>query len=1028
MLERPKFFSMLRSHLRNHRGQAFIVGVLLVGEVIAELVKPWPMKFVIDYLTTEEGGTPDSRVPIPGIAGDSVTSFLIFAGVAIIGFALFDAVVTYFGTYWRNRLGTQIGVDLRRRAFAHLQRLGLDFHHSQRSGELTTRVVNDAANVEGFVSDSLPSLVRVTATFASMVAIMFWLDWRLALVTTVVIPPVMFVVIAHFVDAIKARSREQRKTVGSLTALTQETLQSIQLVKTFSREDFTDELFDRENESNRDARMDTVVVEAKFTPTIKTMVQIGVVMMLVFGVLRVRAGALSTGDLWVFLAYFRGIKGPLKELTSALRQLARTEARWEKIADILAIPETSQDPSRREAPRFLGGIEFRNVFFSYNESRGDEDGLPDEPTVLRDVSLSIPPGQRVAIVGVTGVGKSTLVSLIASLYEPSSGVIEIDGTDLSELQPHTVREQIAFVLQDSILFATTIEQNIAYGRLDATSEEIVLAAKQARIHEFIMQLPAGYQTVIGERGTTLSGGQRQRLAIARAVLRRAPILILDEPVSALDMGTHDEVWSEMHALMEGRTTILITHDPQLARDMDVVYHLRNGRLIRDDSHSSPRELSVSEQLIAESGVDSDTPGLGERVVIVGQGYVGLPIAIRAVSRGFDVVGFDLDVRRISTLTAGHSFIDDISDAEVVGALGTGRFRPSANEADLVGFDHAVIAVPTPLRDGSPDVSYIEAAGRTLGRYLRPGASVILESTTYPGTTDSLVRPILESLSGLTAGEDFYLGYSPERINPGDKVNDFVRIPKVVSGIDKESLEHVDGFYRRLIDTTVRVDSTRVAELTKLLENTFRHVNIALVNELARFAHELDIDIWDAIDAAETKPFGFMPFRPGPGVGGHCLPVDPSYLSWDVRRSLGQSFRFVDLANDINEQMPDYVVQRVAAALNERGQSLRGRRILALGMAYKPDTGDTRQSPALRIIAKLVALGAAVSVADPHVDPGHSLDGVERVSLNRFEVEQADAVVLLVNHSVFDYDLIEDYATFVFDCCNRLGNYPHIESL
>ncbi|MDX6356673.1 MAG: UDP-N-acetyl-D-glucosamine dehydrogenase, partial [Streptomyces sp.] len=289
-----------------------------------------------------------------------------------------------------------------------------------------------------------------------------------------------------------------------------------------------------------------------------------------------------------------------------------------------------------------------------------------------------------------------------------------------------------------------------------------------------------------------------------------------------------------------------------------------------------------------------------RVVVVGQGYVGLPLAIRAAEVGHEVIGYDVDTGRIKSLAAGVSYVEDVSAERLLAAMDRGAYRPSDAARDCGGFDVAVVTVPTPLHEGVPDLRYIEESARTLARYLRPGATVVLESTTYPGTTQELFAPLLEDGSGLTAGADFHLGYSPERIDPGNPVWGFKETPKVVSGVDAASLKAVQSFYGDLVDTTVPVGSPKEAELAKLLENTFRHVNIALVNEIAMFARHLDIDVWQAIDAASSKPFGFMRFTPGPGVGGHCLPIDPSYLSWRVKRSLGQNFRFVELANDVND--------------------------------------------------------------------------------------------------------------------------------
>ncbi len=415
----------------------------------------------------------------------------------------------------------------------------------------------------------------------------------------------------------------------------------------------------------------------------------------------------------------------------------------------------------------------------------------------------------------------------------------------------------------------------------------------------------------------------------------------------------------------------------------------------------------------------------EKLVVVGQGYVGLPLALRAVEVGYEVVGFDLDVDRIKRLADGDSYIEDITDERLRAALDSGRYLPSLDAADMAGFDIAVIDVPTPLEEGNPNLRYVEEAAATLAVHLRPGATVVLESTSYPGTTEELVVPILESGSGLVGGRDFHAGYSPERIDPGNPTFQLENTPKVVSGIDAASLAVVDGFYSRLVERTVAVSGTREAELTKLLENTFRHVNIALVNELAMFAADLDIDVWEAIDAASTKPFGYMRFTPGPGVGGHCLPIDPSYLSWKVRRSLGQPFRFVELANDVNEHMPDYVVRRLMLAFNRMERSVNGARILLLGLAYKRNTGDAREAPGTVIARSLTALGAQVRVADPHLE-GDAL-AYPLVEATADELAAADAVVLITDHDAFDYERIQEHSRYVLDTRNRLDG-PSIERL
>ncbi|MGH9153586.1 MAG: nucleotide sugar dehydrogenase [Acidimicrobiales bacterium] len=401
--------------------------------------------------------------------------------------------------------------------------------------------------------------------------------------------------------------------------------------------------------------------------------------------------------------------------------------------------------------------------------------------------------------------------------------------------------------------------------------------------------------------------------------------------------------------------------------------------------------------------------------------------MRAVEVGYDVVGYDVDESRVKRLAAAESYVEDVSSGALAVALEGGRYRASSDGEALAGFDVAVITVPTPLREGVPDLSFIEASARTLGRHLRPGGLVVLESTTYPGTTEELLAPLLEQASGLAAGDDFLLGYSPERIDPGNPTWGLVNTPKVVSGIDERSLGAVRSFYGTLVERTVPVRSPKEAELAKLLENTFRHVNIALVNEVAMFAGDLGIDVWETIDAAATKPFGFLRFTPGPGVGGHCLPIDPSYLSWRVRRRLGHSFRFVELANDVNDHMPDYVVKRLMVALNRRRLALNGSRVLVLGLAYKKNSSDDRESPATVLAERLLSLGAEVRAADPHVVEGHVDARVARVELCAEEVGPADAVVLLTDHDAFDYDVVAA-AGYVLDTRHRLPPAANVEHL
>src|ERR1700735_5471144 len=361
------------------------------------------------------------------------------------------------------------------------------------------------------------------------------------------------------------------------------------------------------------------------------------------------------------------------------------------------------------------------------------------------------------------------------------------------------------------------------------------------------------------------------------------------------------------------------------------------------------------------------------LLVIGLGYVGLPLAREATLSGLSVVGFDLNTEIVEGLNSGRSRVDDISDADIAEMVARG-FRATTLEAEAGLPEAVVICVPTPLSaDSTPDLTAGSAAARTVGRLLRPGMLVLLESTTYPGTTDEVVRPLLEEESGLTAGPDFALAFSPERIDPGNPYFGIRNTPKVVGGQTESCADAAAQFYGKLCDQVVRARSAREAEMAKLLENTYRHVNIALVNEMAIFCHELGIDLWDAIRCAATKPFGFQAFYPGPGVGGHCIPIDPNYLSYKVRAELNYPFRFVELAQEINSRMPGYVVDRAAELLNSNAKPFNGAHVLLLGVTYKKDVADQRESPAQVIGRKLRARRAVLTYHDPYVDEW-SVDG------------------------------------------------------
>lgn len=415
--------------------------------------------------------------------------------------------------------------------------------------------------------------------------------------------------------------------------------------------------------------------------------------------------------------------------------------------------------------------------------------------------------------------------------------------------------------------------------------------------------------------------------------------------------------------------------------------------------------------------------LGDRVsaesdrqvaVVIGQGYVGLPLAQAMTQAPLKVIGYEISPQRVASLNEGRSHIDDLTDAEVQQMQAAG-YVATAEPAAIGGADVVVICVPTPLDEGGgPDLSAVEAASRTIAEHLTSGTTVVLESTTYPGSTENLVLPLLES-RGAVHGEDFYLAYSPERVDPGSATYGITNTPKLVGGLSAEATRRAVEFYQKFIDTVVPLSGAKEAETAKLLENTYRHVNIALVNEMARFCHDMGIDIWEVIRGAATKPFGFQKFTPGPGVGGHCIPIDPNYLSFHVKKTLGYSFRFVELAQEINNAMPAYVSARIADLLNDAGKAVNGATILLLGVTYKPNIADQRESPAIPVAKVLREKKADIQFHDPAVATWAVEEGaLERVPDLQEAVAGADIVVLLQDHKDYDVDELSRQAKIFFD--------------
>ncbi|MBP6472636.1 MAG: nucleotide sugar dehydrogenase [Chloroflexi bacterium] len=408
-----------------------------------------------------------------------------------------------------------------------------------------------------------------------------------------------------------------------------------------------------------------------------------------------------------------------------------------------------------------------------------------------------------------------------------------------------------------------------------------------------------------------------------------------------------------------------------------------------------------------------------KLSVIGLGYVGLPLSIAFAQAGIQVIGIDVDARKVSMLNAGQSYVEDVADSQLLPLVQAGSFRASTDFADLMQVDAIAICLPTPLGETKdPDISFIINATDHIAHYGATGKLVILESTTYPGTTEEIILPRL-SHNGDQVGRDFFLAFSPERIDPGRTDYNMFNTPKVIGGITPDCLEVALALYGTVVQHPVPVSSTATAEMVKLLENTFRAVNIGLVNEIALMCDKLGLDVWEVVGAAATKPYGFMPFYPGPGLGGHCIPVDPHYLSWKLR-TLNYTARFIELAHDINSHMPDYVVDKVALGLNEARKAVNGSKVLVLGVAYKPNIGDVRESPAIDVIDLLEERGAEVSYHDPYVAnfvaAGISFHSIE---LTQTALEQADCVVIVTNHADYDWDFITNHAQLIVDSRNAI---------
>ncbi len=564
-----------------------VAAIALVTGTAFELLKPWPLKFVFDYLLKGLSFLPDWMVP-PGTR--SATAMLIVVCGLILALAVLSSTAAYFREYLLARVGEEVAFDLRVALFGHIQRLSLRFHDSRRLGDVITRVTGDIGAVRELATSALLQSVTALLTLLGMLIVMFAMDWQLALVAVCTIP-VLCPVVWYYRGRIERASRQRRQREVEVASVTQETMSSIRLVRAFGREAHQQREFGDESSQSAAMGLEVARLEASYVRAVDIIGAAAACAVVWWGVHRVWAGSLTAGDLLVFAHYIRGIYGPLRELAKQSARVAKGKASLERVVEVLEMePDIRESPSARRAPAFRGLIEFQHVCFDYQPGR----------PALTSVSFRVEPGQVVALVGCSGAGKSTILSLIPRLYDPTSGCILIDGADIRGFEVASLRDQISLVLQDSILLQTSIAENIMYGRHDATPAEVEAAALAAGVDQFVNRLPDRYQTVVGPRGATLSGGERQRVAVARAMVRGAPILLLDEPTTGLDVESEQLVMKALARLMRGRTTLLVSHRLQLVEQADEILVIDKGRIAESGS---------SAELIVAGGVYARLHGL-----------------------------------------------------------------------------------------------------------------------------------------------------------------------------------------------------------------------------------------------------------------------------------------------------------------------------------------------------------------------------------------------------------------------------------
>jgi len=558
--------------------------VAVLGVTAADLLEPWPIKVVVDNILQQKALSGWLGRAVGATFGQGPHALLNFAVTAVAAVAIVGAASAYVEKYLTTSVSQWVGHDLRRTVYQHIQRLSLAEHDKTRTGDMISRVTSDIGVIQDFVGTVLLDMLVSAMTLAGMIGVMFYLNWRFTLIALSVMP-VLFLVVYHYTRRIKQASRVVRKKEGELLSVVQEVLTSIRVVKAFAREDYEQTRFDSQSLASVEAGLEARSLKAKLTPIVEVIVAIGTCLVLFYGVRFALAGELSPGLLIVFLLYLGKMYKPMRDLSKMTDTVSKAMVGYERIRDVLDIESVVRDTSgARRAPTFSGRIEFNAVSFAYG---------PDTPVIIKDISFTIEAGQVAAIVGPSGTGKTTIVSLIPRFYDPASGQVVIEGTDIRRYRLKSLRDQMSFVLQDTQLFRATIWENIAYGKPGAPLREIRRAAELANAHEFIDAMPDGYDTMVGERGVTLSGGQRQRIAIARAVIRDTPILILDEPTAGLDAAAEQTVMGALDRLMQGRTSVVIAHHLETIRRADVILVLKDSALAEQGTHDT---------LMAQNGV------------------------------------------------------------------------------------------------------------------------------------------------------------------------------------------------------------------------------------------------------------------------------------------------------------------------------------------------------------------------------------------------------------------------------------------